>query len=78
MYQIRIYTKSGHQIDLWVQEFTVTPNQYGEGYSKWQAKWIKNAPQLLALMPSQIEAVVVLDEREVGEELPADFGQQYL
>lgn len=62
MYKIRIYTKSGNQIELWVKEFTVTPS--AGGYDRWSAKFVdENFPQILALSPSQIEAVIILEEK---------------
>jgi len=38
MPKIRIYTKSGHQVELDVRDFTVYPDKDG-GYYKWEATW---------------------------------------
>jgi len=74
MYKIRIYLKSGNQIELWVKEFTITPNAEGSAYKAWEAKWDNDgSPYLLSLLPSQIEGVLVLHETI---EVPTDLGQQ--
>jgi hypothetical protein len=60
IYSIRIYTKAGHQIDLDVEDFTLTPNK------EWVAKWYKDV-RIVHLDPSSIEAVIQLGYREVKE-----------
>jgi hypothetical protein len=70
VYKIRIYTKAGHQIELWVKEFVLKPGE------KWTAEWAPNQPRILSLSPSQIEAVLVLEERELDSDIPTDLGQQ--
>ena len=63
MLKIRIYTKSGNQIDLKVKRFTTKRSIANDEYTEWKAEWEPEIyPRIYTLLPSQIEAVVILED----------------